>query len=35
LRQRHYSQWLEQTNKDAKVEFTSPAFLGNPAAPAK
>jgi parvulin-like peptidyl-prolyl isomerase len=35
LRQRHYSQWLEQTNKDAKVEFTSPAFLSNPAAPAK
>jgi len=35
LRQRHYSQWLEQTNKDAKVEFTSPAFLGNAAAPAK
>ena len=34
LRQRHYSQWLEQTNKDAKVEFTSPAFLSNPAAPA-
>ncbi len=29
LRQRHYSQWLEQTNKDAKVEFTSPAFLGD------
>ena len=34
LRQRHYSQWLEQTNKDAKVEFTSPAFLSDPAAPA-
>jgi len=24
LRQGHYSQWLEQTNKDAKVEFTAP-----------
>jgi parvulin-like peptidyl-prolyl isomerase len=34
LRQRHYSQWLDQTNKDSKVEFTSPAFLSNPAAPA-
>ena len=34
LRQRHYSQWLEQTNKDAKVEFTSPAFLSDAAAPA-
>jgi parvulin-like peptidyl-prolyl isomerase len=34
LRQRHYSQWLEQTNKDAKVEFTSPAFLSDAVAPA-
>ena len=34
LRQRHYSQWLDQTNKDAKVEFTSPAFLSDAAAPA-
>ena len=33
LKQKHYSQWLDQTNKDTKVEFTSPAFLGD--APAK
>ena len=35
LKQQHYGQWLEQTNKGTKVEFTSPAFLGDAAAPAK
>ena len=34
LKQRSYSQWLAQTNKDTKVEFTSPAFLGDAPAPA-
>ena len=34
LKQRNYSQWLAQTNGDTKVEFTSPAFLGDAAAPA-
>ena len=34
LKQRNYSQWLAQTNSDTKVEFTSPAFLGDAAAPA-
>ena len=33
LRQQHYGQWLDQTNKDTKVEFTSPAFLSDAAAP--
>jgi len=33
LKQQHYGQWLEQTNKDTKVEFTNPAFLGDAAAP--
>jgi parvulin-like peptidyl-prolyl isomerase len=33
LKQRHYGQWLDQTNKDTKVELTSPAFLGAAAAP--
>jgi len=33
MKEQHYSQWLEQTNKDSKVEFTNPAFLGNAAAP--
>ncbi len=33
LKQRHYGQWLEQTNKDTKVEITNPAFLGDAAAP--
>ena len=33
LKQEHYGQWLEQTNKDTKVEFTNPAFLGDAAAP--
>ena len=28
LKQQQYAQWLEQANKDTKVEFTSPAFLG-------
>ena len=36
LKQRHYGEWLEQTNKDTKVEYTSPAFLGeSPAPPGK
>ena len=35
LKQQHYSQWLDRTNKDTKVEFTSPAFLGDTPAPAK
>jgi hypothetical protein len=34
LKQRHYGQWLEQTNKDTKVEIVNPAFLGGAAAPA-
>jgi parvulin-like peptidyl-prolyl isomerase len=33
LQQQHYTQWLEQTNKDTKVEIASPAFLGESAAP--
>jgi hypothetical protein len=33
LQQQHYSQWLAQTNNDTKVEFTSPAFTGEAAAP--
>jgi peptidyl-prolyl cis-trans isomerase C len=33
LKQQHYGQWLEQTNRDTKVEFTNPAFLGDAAAP--
>jgi peptidyl-prolyl cis-trans isomerase C len=32
LKQQHYGQWLEQTNKETKVEFPSPAFLGDAAA---
>ena len=32
LKQQHYSQWLEQTNKDTKIEFSSPEFLGDAAA---
>jgi parvulin-like peptidyl-prolyl isomerase len=35
LKQQHYAQWLDQTNRDTKVEFTNPAFLGDAAAPAK
>jgi peptidyl-prolyl cis-trans isomerase C len=35
LKQQHYSQWLDQTNKDTKVEITSPAFLGDAPAPGK
>ena len=34
LKQQHYSQWLEQTSKDAKVEITSPAFLSDTPPPA-
>jgi parvulin-like peptidyl-prolyl isomerase len=33
LQQQHYSQWLAQTNRDTKVEFTSPAFTGEATAP--
>jgi peptidyl-prolyl cis-trans isomerase C len=34
LKQQHYSEWLEKTNKGTKVVFNSPAFLGlTPAAP--
>ncbi len=28
LKQQHYAEWLEKTNKDNKVTFTSPEFLG-------
>jgi peptidyl-prolyl cis-trans isomerase C len=28
LKQQQYSQWLEKTNRENKVQFTSPAFLG-------
>jgi peptidyl-prolyl cis-trans isomerase C len=34
LKQRHYRQWLDQTNKGIKVEFTNPAFLNDATAPA-
>jgi len=34
LKQQHYREWLEQTNKATKVEITNPAFLGDAAAPA-
>ncbi len=35
LKQQQYSKWLEETNRDTKVEYTSPAFLGvTPLAPA-
>ena len=34
LKQQHYGQWLAQTNKETKVEITSPAFLGDAPAPA-
>ena len=34
LKQRHYGQWLDQTNKGTKVEFTNPAFLVDATAPA-
>jgi len=33
LKQQHYGQWLEQTNRDTKVEFTNPAFLNDATAP--
>jgi peptidyl-prolyl cis-trans isomerase C len=33
LKQRHYGQWLDQTNKGIKVEFTNPAFLNDATAP--
>ncbi|HLK67918.1 MAG TPA: peptidylprolyl isomerase [Bryobacteraceae bacterium] len=28
LKQQHYAQWMEKTNRDNKVTFTSPEFLG-------
>ena len=34
LKQQHYSEWLEQTNKNTKVVYNSPAFLGAPPAQA-
>lgn len=34
LKQQHYGQWLDQTNKDTKVE-TAPAFLADAPPPAK
>jgi len=34
VKRQHYSQWLEQTNKDTKLEFTEPAFLSDRPAPA-
>ena len=34
LKQQHYSEWLEQTNKNTKVVYNSPAFLGAPQAQA-
>jgi peptidyl-prolyl cis-trans isomerase C len=34
LKQQHYSQWLDRTNKDTKVEIASPAFLGDAPPPA-
>jgi peptidyl-prolyl cis-trans isomerase C len=33
LRQQHYGKWLDQTNKETKVEFTNPAFLSDAVAP--
>jgi len=37
LKQQQYGEWLEQTNKNTKVIYNSPAFLGEapPPAPAK
>jgi peptidyl-prolyl cis-trans isomerase C len=35
LKQQHYREWLDKTNKETKVDYTSPAFLGSaPATPA-
>ena len=28
LKQQQYSEWLDRTNRDTKVQFTSPTFLG-------
>ncbi|HTS27924.1 MAG TPA: peptidylprolyl isomerase [Bryobacteraceae bacterium] len=34
LKQQHYAEWLDKTNRDNKVTFTSPEFLGlTPMAP--
>jgi parvulin-like peptidyl-prolyl isomerase len=34
IKQKHFGEWLEQSNKDARVVFSSPAFLGTaPAQP--
>lgn len=40
IKQKHFGEWLEQSNKETKVEFNSPAFLSAapvpaPAAPGK
>jgi peptidyl-prolyl cis-trans isomerase C len=36
IKQKHFADWLEQSNKDAKVTFSNPAFIGSaPAQPAK
>lgn len=35
LRQQRYNQWMEQINRDAKVELKSPAFFGTAPADAK
>ena len=28
LRQERFAKWMEQTNRDVKVDFPNPAFLG-------
>ncbi len=28
IKEQHYKEWLDQTNKGLKIEFTSPSFLG-------
>jgi parvulin-like peptidyl-prolyl isomerase len=36
IKQKHFGEWLEQSNRETKVEFNSPAFIGAaPAPPAK
>ena len=37
LKQQRYSEWLDKTNKEVKLTYNSPAFLGDapPKAPGK
>jgi hypothetical protein len=34
IKQKHFTDWLAQSNKDTKLVFNSPAFLGSGSAPA-